>query len=71
MGRITTVGLGANGEMYLGSGPPEGGEESLESSGGFAVYAPGASGNDEPLGYLGKNAGLAYSMVLEHPWYQL
>jgi hypothetical protein len=52
--------------MYLGSGT--GNEEA------FAVYASGASGNDQAIGFLGPqqfgNQFFPYRAILQNPWYQ-
>jgi hypothetical protein len=62
-----SIALGSGGEMYLGAGEPDENEP-------FAVYSPGASGNDPPIGYVGKSwTGKrkisAYRAVLQNPWF--
>jgi hypothetical protein len=66
-----TIALGTNGEMYVGQGPKIGDTlPTLSAAGGIAVYAPGASGTDSPIGYVGKDMERqAYRIALQYPWY--
>jgi hypothetical protein len=66
-----TIALGTNGEMYVGLGPSIAGiDRNLSSQGGIAVYAPGASGNEPPIGYVGQvMESQAYRIALQYPWY--
>jgi hypothetical protein len=61
-----SVALDQSGQMYLGPGP-------FGKSRGFAVFAAGASGDDAPIGFIGRDRfdeGL-YSgpLVIRYPWY--
>ncbi len=71
----SSIVLGTNGEMILGGGDENAGHSC------FAIYAPGASGNDPPESYPEENfenrvgdycnsSNYIFSMALEHPWYQ-
>jgi hypothetical protein len=62
-----SIALGSGGEMYLGAG-------SYGQSGAFAIYAAGASGNDQPLGYIGTHYGrsdtpTAFRAALQNAWF--
>jgi sugar lactone lactonase YvrE len=62
----TSIALDSQGRMYLGPGPSKG-------TGGFAIFAPGASGNDAPVGFIGPTDfgpnQYPGSAVLREPWY--
>jgi hypothetical protein len=47
-----TIALDANGDMYAGAG--------RSPNQGFAIFAPGASGNAQPIGYVGPKHGFTY-----------
>jgi hypothetical protein len=70
-----TIALGTDGEMFVGYGPSSTDGEKRRSNGsymgGFAIYSPGAQGNDQPIGYVGQKVADAYRAVLQYPWYQL
>jgi hypothetical protein len=60
-----TIALGSGGTLYAGPG--------ATPNQGFAVYSPGASGKDAPVGFLGKpfKAGtFPVSVTLQNPWYE-
>jgi hypothetical protein len=60
-----TLALGAGGEMYLGPIPNQANQ-------GIAIYAPGAAGDPDPIGFVGppitKTAEFPIQMTLEQPW---
>jgi hypothetical protein len=55
------VALGPTGTMYV---PPT---ETRETR--VAVFAPGASGNAKPIGFVGKGDAAAGHVALENPWF--
>jgi hypothetical protein len=61
-----SIALDQTGQMYLGPGP-------FGKNTGFAVFAPGASGDDAPIGFIGRQHfdenQYPGPLVIRYPWY--